>query len=221
MTMVRRFMGRQRSPAAAGGHDKRRTISARRGRRRGGAGISVNGLTWRAPFPRRPQHGSPAAFRSTLAGVNLVHIFRVVVFPCDVIRETDLFACADRAGCDEEQAAPENARRAIGVALVIQEARVVAADVRIDDGFFVERVEEGVVVGDVARAVAAVGFLVADAVADVFVDDFAALDVADGERTQAVDGGATDAIGGPASGAKMREAAAARACSGNGSRRSR
>ncbi len=97
-------------------------------------------------------------------------------------------------GGDDEHAALLDLGLAVRVALVIDEARVVAAHARIDHGLLVDDEQERVVVVLVMVLVALVRLRVGDAIAEVLVERLALLDVARGEGAVAVHVRARDLV---------------------------
>src|SRR6185295_14505937 len=127
---------------------------------------------------RRPEHRATALCGTAAAGIDLVHVRRIVLLAADLVVVAELLAAGDRLDRVDEHAALLDGRLAIRVALVIDEARVVAADAGVDDRALVDDEQERVVVVLVVVLVTLVRFLVRDALAEILVEAFSLLDVA-------------------------------------------
>ena len=112
--------------------------------------------------------------RAAAARVDLVDIGRIVLVAADLVVVAQLLAGRDVARRVDEHAAMLDHGLAIAFALVIDEARIVAADGGIDDRVLVDDEQECVIVVDVVIVVTRVRRLVRKALAEV-LDDARAL----------------------------------------------
>src|ERR1700722_5484197 len=134
----------------------------------------------------RPQHAAAAGRRPAAAGEDHVDVGRIVGLALDLVVVGELLTGSDVADRLDEHGAPLNDGLAVRVAAVIDEARLVAVDARIDDRAPVDDEEERVVVALVLVVVAAGGFGVRNALAEVLDHARAPLDALGGEHAQAV-----------------------------------
>src|SRR5262245_13377805 len=95
--------------------------------------LAFRRLLFRFRLLRRPQHGAAALWRTAAAGIDLVDVGRIVLLAADLVVVAQLLPRLDVARRVDEHAAVLDHRLAVACALVIDEARVVAADPRVDD----------------------------------------------------------------------------------------
>src|ERR1700728_5449059 len=150
------------------------TTSPRLTRRAGFTRSPARALRW--PAFRRPQHAAAAARRAAAAGEDGIDVRRVVALAPDLIVVGELFARGDIAQRVDEHPRALDHRLAVRLAGVIDEARLVAADTRVDDRVLVGDEQERVVVVRCLVIVALVGLGVRDALAQVFEDARATCD---------------------------------------------
>ena len=109
-------------------------------------------------------------WRAAVARIDLVDIGRIVFFPADLVVVAQFFAGRDVARRVDEYTAMFDYGLAVAPALVIDEARIVAADGRVDDRVLVDDEQERVIVVDVVIVITRVRRLVRKPLAQVFDD---------------------------------------------------
>src|SRR5579863_6482151 len=104
------------------------TTVARRTERCGFMSSAPRALRRGARAPRRPHHGAAATPRAAAAGEDGVDVRRIAGFALDLVVVGKLLPGRDRTNRIDEDARALDHRLAVGVAGVIHEARLVAAD---------------------------------------------------------------------------------------------
>src|SRR5688572_20440243 len=140
-------------------------------------------------FLRRREDRPATSRRATLAHVDAlpVLVLRAVALVRVVVRQ--LLAGSDAANRLDVDALSLVYRFAVRRTAVIDEARLVAVDRRVDHGLAVDGKQKGVVTAHAAVIVACVRFLRRDALTDVLDDACTLSDRANGESTAALDAG--------------------------------
>jgi hypothetical protein len=111
----------------------------------------------RRGLARRPQHRAAALRRTAATRINLVDIRRIVALAADLVVVTELLTGANTANRLDIHATILDHRFAIRIALMIDEARAVAADSGVDHGALVDDEQERVVVIHIVIVIAPIG----------------------------------------------------------------
>src|SRR5690349_1244988 len=136
--------------------------------------------------PRWPHHGAAAAGQAAVAGEDGVDIGGIAGFALDLVVVSQLLAGRDRADRVDEHVRTLDHRLAVGVAGVIDEARLVAVDSGVDHRGVIGDKEERVTVRRALPLVAPVGLRMGDALAEIFDHARACRDAVQREHAESV-----------------------------------
>src|SRR5215469_3802789 len=134
----------------------------------------------------RPQHAAAASGRTAAAGEDRIDVGRVVRLALNLVVVGELFARLDGTERVDEHPALFDDRLAVGRAGVVDEARLVTVDPRVDHRARIDDEQESVVVGGVLVLITPVRLGVRHALTQVLDDARALPDAARGEHPQPV-----------------------------------
>lgn len=141
-------------------------------------------------------YGSPTARSAAPANVKFLQLGVVVPGALVLIVVGELAPRFDPAPGVDEDLLPGNDCLAVGIAGVIDEARIPSTDRwrSVDHGSLIERKEKGVVALHLRVVVSAIGFVVVDPLSSVLEDPRSFADVAGRKNSSAVDAGSAHSV---------------------------